>query len=133
MILSLWIFLLLGMLAMSLAFRGRLETRIASIRQAEGPVPYAVLSPVNLARKMLEEDSSPDTDSLKDSWNLTAAAEGEEGSFQNSYRVQIEDEERKIHLNSVPPGVLEAFFKLAPGEGVRLETPPEDWIGGILY
>ena len=127
LILSLWIFLLLGLLAMSLAFRARLETRITKIREAAGPVPYAALSAVNLGRAALESDKEPEIDSRSDAWFGK-----NRGDARLPFVISIEDEESKINLNTVPPHVLENFFRAIRKE-IRLTSHPDDWVAGILY
>ena len=135
LILSLWIFALLGMLAMSLAFRSRIETKIAGIRQASGPIHYAALSAVNRARRILETDPEPETDSLSDRWQEELSTGDEPGKPEGvgAFSIKIQDEESKIHLNAASAAVFENFFRLAKKEGLPLESEPETWIAGILY
>lgn len=125
LILSLWVLMLLGVLATGIAFRARLETQILKIRMARQVTPYAALSEVNEARLQLEADTDSETDSREDTWYGVSEKE--------TFSVEITDQENALNLNTVPPGVLELFFQRLPKEGVKLKTKPEVWTAGILY
>lgn len=145
---SLWIFTLFGLLALSLAFRGRLEIKISAIREAKGSVPYSLLSAVNIAKMKLKADEETSADSPYDKWygegaedkKGTAALNGlGDPARKLTYFLYIDDEESRLNINTVPAQVLEKFFELLKpellqkAEGKKLLSDTEDLIGGILY
>lgn len=145
LILSLWIVILISLLALSIALRTRLENKIHDYQRVLGPLPYAPLSDLHRVRLILASDQSK-TDSQASVWygehltsalkvlkNTEARAEAARVS-EGEFRVEIHDEQSKMDLNRVPPEVLEPFFKqLESYDRVRLSSRSEDWIGGILY
>lgn len=155
LLLSLWVFTLFGLLALSLAFRGRLEIKISTIREAKGIVPYSLLSAVNLARARLAADQEQEADSFEDEWygegkkdkdKKEKDTKGDKKEKEDvlpwlddparkvAYSLFIDDEESRLNINTVPPRVLESFFELLKQqEGKRFLSNPEDLIGGILY
>ena len=143
LILSLWIFTLLGLLALSLAFRGRLELKISTIRDAKGITPYSLLSAVNVARMKLEADEEEEADSRYDEWYGEGSKDKKrkeeldrlgDPARKFTYALSIDDEESRLNINAVPPQVLENFFELLKQqEGKKFLSNPEDLMGGILY
>ena len=124
LIVSVWISLLLGLLALSLSFRARLETRIAEIRQAMGPVPYSLVSLVNRARVLIDSDESPEIDHRSKSWygkideetiSDEAFGPADDKEKKDSVSMEIVDEESKININKAPLSVLKDLFKTAAG------------------
>lgn len=130
-ILFLWVLILFSLLAVSAAFRTRLQTKVQGFETNGFEMNYDFLSAVNLARFLIDSDDEPKVDFKEDNWYGTPPA-FKEMDFSERFDLEISDEESKIDLNKAPAVILEKFFDLLKTKGIRLETEPKDLAGSIL-
>ncbi len=130
-ILFLWVLILFSLLAISTAFRTRLQTKVQSFETSGFEMNHDFLSALNLARFLIDSDEEPEVDFKEDVWYGTPMA-FKETNFTKRFDLEISDEESKIDLNKAPAVILEKFFELLKAKGVRLETEPKDLAGSIL-
>ena len=130
-ILFLWVMILFALLASSVAFRTRLESKVRGFERNSFEMKYDFLSAVNLARFSIESDEDPAVDSKEDGWYGTPQA-FKGSSFSERFDMEISDEESKIDLNKASAPLLEKFCEVLKDHDISLETDPKDLAGSIL-
>jgi len=131
LILCLWVFILLALFAMSVAFRMRLATKIGGFEAHRFRQEYDFLSAVNLARFFIESDDEPKVDHSEDEWYGVPKNFGEI-DFSDRFDLEIQDEESKASLNDAPERFLIEFVKVLKRNKIEIETDTEDLVGSIL-
>lgn len=130
-ILFLWVLILLSLLALSIAFRARLATKIEGYDRDRFELEYDFLSGVNLARFLIDSDGESRVDFMGDNWYGTPE-EFKNMDFAKRFDLEIADEESKIDLNSASQPFLIRFMEILKEHKIKLETDPEDLSAAIL-
>lgn len=99
-VISLWVVLVLAVMAVSLGHRLSMGLRLAGRQRENLKSLYQAKAELNLAVSALESDD-PAYDALSDDW----AQEDQDGL------VEIADEERKININTAPRELLTALLQ----------------------
>jgi len=108
LIITMWVVLILAVMAFELANLMRVESKVVINFKEDAQVYSLAESGVITAINSLIMDESKAYDSLADSWAEEISQELEIGSFT----VKVVDEQRKININEVDTAVLKEFIKL---------------------
>lgn len=102
LIITLWVLAILSLLAISFSQRMRLEIKLAKFQIDSLKALYLAQAGINYALAKLKKDINL-YDSLNEDWAFKEEVELKQGKFS----FYIEDEERKINLNTAPKSILE--------------------------
>lgn len=130
LIVFLWVLIVLGVFAASVAVRTRLAVKIEGYETRRFERLYDFLSAVNLARYLIEQDENPELDSPADAWYGTPKALRELNPG-GRFTFRITDEESRLNLNTASPEVLRKFFEVLKTHGIVLKADPADLASAI--
>lgn len=132
---TLWVLVILSVLALGSAFQARLELAMSSFEEEAGRLDLVVRGAIDQALVGLQRDSMPDVDAYNEPWAVPTTYSSEEdpeagGEPFEIHRVVI-DENRKVPINTasaeVIAGVLEAEYG-AEVDAQDLASYILDWI-----
>lgn len=102
LIVTLWILAILTLLAVSFSYRMRVEIKLTQFQIDSLRALYLAKAGINYAIAQLKKDTN-DYDSLNEQWAYKKEIELGKGKFI----FYIEDEERRINLNTAPKSMLD--------------------------
>lgn len=102
LIITLWVLAILGLLAISFSHQMRIEIKLTKFQVDSLRALYLANAGINYAIAKLKKDTNL-YDALNEDWASKGEVEVEKGKFS----FYIEDEERKINLNTAPKSILE--------------------------
>lgn len=102
LIITLWVLAILGLLAISFSHQMRIEIKLTKFQVDSLRALYLAKAGINYAIAKLKKDTNL-YDALNEDWASKEEVEVEKGKFS----FYIEDEERKINLNTAPKSILE--------------------------
>lgn len=113
LIIVLWVLVILTLLAVGIGHRVSLALRMSQYQKERLKTLYLAKAGVNQAIRELENDSNG-YDSLAEAWSTTLFKDIEiESGLAETFSFSLEDEERKININSAPAGlILELLNKI---------------------
>lgn len=138
MILSLWIVVVLSILASSLAFDVQVNSKLALLQKQQFIAYYLARSAVAVGMTNLQNDRLIDFqenpnqqyDALSDVWAQPDLKEKDREIKlgKGTYQCEVADEEGKININRATPRLLKAIF-----EYYGYEPPESDDIANAIY
>ncbi|MBN1492756.1 MAG: general secretion pathway protein GspK, partial [Candidatus Omnitrophica bacterium] len=112
LIISLWIILILSVLALSLGMRGALEAKIARFYHERVSEKALARTGIDLARFIIESDKDQRVDSRNDTWyNPESIQQVLDANSLRQLTIEIKDEESRININIASEKVLERLFE----------------------
>ena len=112
LIVSLWMLVILSLLAVAVSFHSHVRVKTNRVFEQWQVMDRKVLSWIDILRYHIDQDETPTVDSPEDEWYNPAALAGAklpEGAEE--FEIFIRDEESKVNFNLVPESMLKAYFE----------------------